>query len=393
MARGTAALRQLLKSKKIVHHLVFSVLAVIFIGGLIFFNAGVKKTPLRADNGTTFEKAKVVQVIQDNSQFEENGEFAGNQLVKVQILSGEHNREFCEAQNPNSYLAGTYCTVGTPVIIMASQKDGMLTGSVYSYDRGFVLWAMIAFFILVLCLIGGKKGIASSVALILTFTCIIFLYLPMLYIGVSPFSAAVMICILTTFVTMVLIGGWTVKSISAILGTIAGVLVAGLFAFAFGALTHISGFNVQEIESLIYVGNNSNLEISEIMFSGILIASLGAVMDVSMSIASTISELHLLNPNMNKKQLCRSGINVGRDMMGTMSNTLILAFAGTSVNTIIILYAYNMPYLQLMSQYEIGIEILRGISGSLGVIATVPFVSVISSFLLTRKKLLYQNNQ
>lgn len=346
----------------------------------------ITKTPLRADNGTTFEKAKVVEVIQDNSQFEENGEYTGNQLVKIQILSGTHIGEFCEAQNPNSYLAGTYCTVGTPVVIMLSERDGTLTGSIYNYDRGFLLWALIALFILVLCLIGGKKGLTSSVALIFTFACIIFLYLPLIYVGVSPFFAAIMICILTTCVTMVLIGGWTLKSISAILGTIAGVLVAGVFAFVFGALTHISGFNVQEIESLIYVGNNSRLQIGEIMFSGILIASLGAVMDVSMSIASTISELHLHNQHMNKKQLFRSGINVGRDMMGTMSNTLILAFAGTSINTIIILYAYSMPYLQLISQYEIGIEILRGISGSLGVIATVPFVSAIASFLLTTKK-------
>lgn len=379
-------MKQLLKNKKILYSLITSVLAIVFTGGLIFFNVSITKTPLRADNGTTFEKAKVVEVIQDNSQFEENGEYAGNQLVKIQILSGTHTGELCEAQNPNSYLAGTYCTVGTPVVIMLSERDGTLTGSVYNYDRGFLLWAMIALFILVLCLIGGKKGLTSSVALIFTFACIIFLYLPLIYVGVSPFFAAIMICILTTCVTMVLIGGWTLKSISAILGTIAGVLIAGVFAFVFGALTHISGFNVQEIESLIYVGNNSRLQIGEIMFSGILIASLGAVMDVSMSIASTINELHLHNQHMSKKQLFRSGINVGRDMMGTMSNTLILAFAGTSINTIIILYAYSMPYLQLISQYEIGIEILRGISGSLGVIATVPFVSAIASFLLTTKK-------
>lgn len=377
---------QLFKNKKIAHSLIFSVLAVVFIGGLIVFNAGVEKTPLRADNGTAFEKAKVVQILQDNAQFEENGEYAGNQLVQVRILSGGHKGELCEARNPNSYLAGTYCTVGTPVIVMLSEKDGEISASVYHYDRGFVLWVLIALFILVLCLIGGKKGITSSVALIFTFACIVFLYLPMIYVGVSPFFAAIAVCILTTFVTMILIGGWTVKSISAILGTVAGVLIAGLLAFAFGALAHISGFNVQEIESLIYISNNSKMEIGEIMFSGILIASLGAVMDVSMSIASTVSELHILNPKMDKKKLFRSGINIGRDMMGTMSNTLILAFAGTSINSIIILYAYNMPYLQLMSQYEIGIEILRGISGSLGVIATVPLVSAFSSFFLTMKK-------
>ena len=101
-------------------------------------------------------------------------------------------------------------------------------------------------------------------------------------------------------------------------------------------------------------------------------------MDVSMSVASTIAEIHETNPQFNMKQLFQSGINVGRDMMGTMSNTLILAFAGSSVNTLIIVYAYNKSYLEYMNDYAIGIELLQGISGSLGVILTVPLLSMFS---------------
>ena len=109
-------------------------------------------------------------------------------------------------------------------------------------------------------------------------------------------------------------------------------------------------------------------------------------MDVSMSVASTINEIYIHNPNLTAKQLFTAGINVGQDMMGTMSNTLILAFTGGSINTLMIIYAYSMPYLQVINMYDIGIEILQGISGTLGVILTVPFVSVISAIWMTRRK-------
>ena len=151
----------------------------------------------------------------------------------------------------------------------------------------------------------------------------------------------------------------------------------------FGHFSHISGLNVSDVETLAYIAQNSRLDVSGVLFSGILIASLGAVMDVSMSVASTIAEIRANSPDLGKGELFRSGINVGRDMMGTMSNTLILAFAGSSINTLIMIYSYSMPYLEYMNGYEIGIELLRGISGSLGVILTVPFVSFISAMLMT----------
>ncbi len=111
-------------------------------------------------------------------------------------------------------------------------------------------------------------------------------------------------------------------------------------------------------------------------------------MDVSMSIASTINEIYIHNNNIGKKELFKSGINVGRDMMGTMSNTLILAFTGGSINTLILNYAYALRYNQIINMYEIGIEIMQGVSGSIAIILSVPLVSIISVYLLTfeRKK-------
>ena len=110
-----------------------------------------------------------------------------------------------------------------------------------------------------------------------------------------------------------------------------------------------------------------------------------------MSIATTIEEIKYRRPDISAKELLKSGIKIGGDMMGTMSNTLILAFTGGSLSTLVVFYAYDMPFLQMFNSYSIGIEIIQGISGSLGVILTVPFVSIISAFLMTRKKVSLNN--
>ena len=174
------------------------------------------------------------------------------------------------------------------------------------------------------------------------------------------------------------------KSICAIVGTIIGVVLAAVFAFIFGKICHISGYNVDDIESLIYIGEMTDIKVGELMFAGILISALGAVMDVAMSVASTINEIHDKNPKLDTKELFKSGINVGKDMMGTMSNTLILAFAGGSINTFVYIYSYNYQYYQVLDMYSIGIEIIQGISATLGVILTVPIVSAISAVALKK---------
>lgn len=213
----------------------------------------------------------------------------------------------------------------------------------------------------------------------------------MMYIGFSPFFSAVLVVILTTMVIMYFIGGFSMKTLCSILGTIVGVVIAGVFASVFGAMSNINGFNVEDIETLIYIGQNSKLDISGLLFSGILIASLGAVIDTAMSIATTIEEIKYRRPDISAKELLKSGIKIGGDMMGTMSNTLILAFTGGSLSTLVVFYAYDMSFLQMFNSYSIGIEIIQGISGSLGVILTVPFVSIISAFLMTRKKMSLSN--
>lgn len=362
---------------------VIAVLALVFFAFLYSFNQ-IDKVQFSNKEGVSFDKAVVEDIIKDNIQ--RDGSRVGRQTVRIKMLSGSYKGRVLNATSTSGYLYGADCEKGMKVIVSLSVSGDNYVATVYSYNRGPIVYAFVGIFVLILWAIGGKKGFKSVVGLAFTFICIVFLFIPMIYRGYSPFLSAVVVGILVTIVTMYLIDGLTVKSVSAVLGTIAGVIIAGGAASAFGYFAKISGYNVSEIEDLVVISSKTHLNIGGILFAGILIASLGAVIDVSMSVASTINEIHEKNPELSFKELFVSGINVGKDMMGTMSNTLILAFTGGSINTLLLIYAYNMKYNQVINMYSVGIEIMQGVSGSIGVILTVPIVSFITCRLLTGRR-------
>ncbi|HJA65571.1 YibE/F family protein [Lachnoclostridium sp. An169] len=363
--------------------LVILLVTVLFALFLYRFNQ-IERVGLYDTEGKTFEKAEVVGILQDNET--ESGNQIGNQIVSLELLSGEFKGNTVEAVSSSSYLYGAHCEVGMRVIAEVNESDDSLYVTVFSYDRTWMLYAIVLLFLVTLCIIGGRQGLNSAIALVFTFVCIVFLFLPMIYRGISPIAAAVTVAVLTTFVTMYLIGGLSSKSVTSMVGTIAGVGISAVLAVLFGKLTNISGYNVSDIEQLEYVGQMTNVRIGELLYAGILISALGAVMDVAMSVASTISEIHYRNPELSRRELFASGISVGKDMMGTMSNTLILAFTGSSINTLVFMYVYSYTATQIINMYSIGIEIIQGISSTMGVILTVPIVSAVCTWHLKRKK-------
>lgn len=364
-------------------HLIILLITVLFAVFLIRYNQ-IDRVGLYDTEGKTFEKARVVDIVEDNET--ESGNQIGNQIVSLELLTGDYKGNTVEAVSSSSYLYGAHCEVGMRVIAEVNESDDSLYVTVFSQDRMWILYAIVFLFLVTLCIIGGRQGFNSAIALVFTFVCIVFLFLPMIYRGISPVLAAAAVAVLTTFVTMYLIGGLSSKSITSMIGTVAGVGISAVLAVVFGKIAGISGYNVSDIEQLEYVGQMTNVRIGELLYAGILISALGAVMDVAMSVASTISEIHFRNPQLSRKELFTSGIRVGKDMMGTMSNTLILAFTGSSINTLVFMYVYGYGIVQITNMYSIGIEIIQGIASTMGVILTVPIVSVISAWHLKWKK-------
>lgn len=343
----------------------------------------VDKTELVSRTGQSFEKGVVTEVLEDNLQ--PDGTRIGEQLVRVRMLSGLREGQELETTSSSGYLFGAGCTPGMKVVIMQSVAGESTITSVYSQDREWVIYLFAGLYLLVLCLVGGRQGVKGAAGLAFTFFCIVFVYLPMVYRGMSPFWVAVFLCVITTVVTMYFIGGATRKTLVAIGGTVAGVVIAGITASLFSLASGITGLNVSDIESLLTLWNTNGIQVGGLLFSGLLISSLGAVMDVAMSIGSAISELYSQNPSISRRELFKAGMHVGRDMMGTDSNTLILAFAGTSVSMLVLDYAYHLPYQQIINSNNIGIAIMQGLSGSFGIVLSVPVTVVLAVFLYTSK--------
>ena len=363
--------------------MILAVMIILF-WAILFQCNQFKKTPLASYKGQTYEKAVVTKIIKDN--LAENGSRYGTQQVQVRMTTGDYKGQEQEAINPSGTLFGADCKVGTKVIVIVN-KSGINAGfTIYSQDRTMAIYGFLLIFAGVVCAIGGKKGVYAILSLAFAFICIIGLMFPLMYQGISPIMLTVIVAVLTTVVTLGLLGGYSTKTIAAILGTAIGVVIAALAAIAFGKAAGITGYNVSDIEALNYVGQNTKIKIGELLFAGIIISALGAVMDVGMSIASTIQEIYETDKTLSMRRLFLSGINVGRDMMGTMTNTLIFAYVGGSMSTLVINYAYDLSYRQLANSYVIGIEIMQGVSGSIGVVLTVPITALIAAFLITRKR-------
>lgn len=355
-------------------------LAAVFLAFVLWLN-GVDKIPLVSRVGQTFEKGVVTAVLQDNLQ--PDGTRMGEQKVLVKMTTGVRAGQELETTSSSGYLFGAGCTVGMRVVVIQSVAGDSTITAVYSVDRGGVLLLFAGLYLLALCLVGGKQGIKGALGLLFTFLCILFVYLPMVYRGWSPFWTAVFVCAVTTVVTLWLIGGPSRKTAVAVGGTVAGVVIAGAAASFFSAASGITGWNVSDIESLMTLANAGDVQVGGLLFSGLLISALGAVMDVAMSIASSIQEVYAQNPALSRLELFRAGMRVGRDLMGTDSNTLILAFAGSSASMLVLNYAYDLPLLQVVNSNNIGIAVMQGLSGSFGIVLAVPVTVLLAVWAYT----------
>ncbi len=330
-----------------------------------------------------YEKARVIEVKEINKNEQDQGQIFKEQAVTVEILSGKYKGEIFETRNVLSGSAGWDVVVepGDKVIVYINEQDNKLN-EVYISDmaRTSYINYLLALFILLLVTIGGFKGIKSLVALGLTILGIYKVLLPALINSYSPLPVAILVLTGVTLLTMFIIGGMTRKTVAATLGTIGGVVIAGIIAFIVGDLAHLTGFATEESRMLLYV-ENLKVDMQGLLFSGIIIGALGAIMDVAISIASSVDEVKKANPKLNSWQLVRAGMSVGRDIMGTMTNTLILAYTGGALPLLLLYMAYNTPGIRIFNSELIATEIIRALAGSIGLVFAIPMTAAAAGFL------------
>ena len=359
---------------------------MVWVSGLIFQGGYL---PNRLNRDVQYYSATVLDVVnEDLGPDNYTKEFTvGVQEIQVKLTDGPYKGEVHTFKNHISRLYNTIVQKNTDIIVGTYIHEGeILDLTVSGYQRHSVLGLLALIFCALVAWIGKLKGIKSLVSLFFTGVCVIYLMLPLLLSGMNPVLAAILIVFLSTFVTLWLVAGLNKKSITAMIGTLAGVLIAALVAYVFSELAHLSGGTMQDTEALLYVSETSHLQVKGLLIAGILVASLGAVMDVAMSIASAMFELSSVNEKLSSKELIRSGMNVGTDMIGTMTNTLILALAGGSLSTVILIYAATISPLQLINLDVLGTELIQGIAGSIGIVITVPVTVLVAAFFCMKQK-------
>ena len=362
--------------------LIFAIL----IGWALALNLTAGDRELTAAQKRMFAVAEVTDVLADNASPDTwtEGRRIGQQLLEVKVLTGEHKGAVLEAANFLSAYANVDAKVGTKVIVRldVDEQGELYVVSVPAYNRAPVMLGLALIFAALLVIIGRKEGVMALVGLVYTLACIWFIQVPMILRGAEPVLVSIIIVALTTAASLLFLTGLSRKTLCAVLGCVCGVGVAGIFAAVSGSISQLNGFNLPEAEDLVLRATQDTVRISGLLVSGILVASLGAVMDVAMSISSSCWELRQLNPGLPKAALFRSGMNIGRDAMGTMANTLILAFAGASLNTLLLFRIYGYPAIQLFNSDAIAVELIRGLAGSIGIILTVPLVAALSAALM-----------
>ncbi|MFR8002016.1 MAG: YibE/F family protein [Hydrogeniiclostridium sp.] len=356
------------------------VLPMVILIGIVIGSCQIHISRIGSDMQAVYVKASVNEILED---YTNDTPFVGNQKVLATVTSGEYAGRTCELENSNSYQRGALCYPGTKIIaLLQENSDGSLTGSVYNYDRTDMIYLLLGLFAVILVLVGGMKGAAALYALVFTFVCIICMYIPFLCMGMNGILAAILTSVVILVVSIYILNGWSVKSACAIVGTTVGIAVSGLLAMVIGLASNLTGYNMQDVESMVYIANGTNLDVTNILYAGILISSLGAVMDVSVSMVAAMQEVHEKAPQLTSKELFLSGMRIGRDTMGTNSNTLILAYTGSATSVFLTVYCYQMSFLQIAGYNSIIIEILCSLCGTIGVVLTVPLQAVITTVAL-----------
>ena len=317
------------------------------------------------------------------------------QEVKVEITEGDYIGEEFVTNYVLSYdidgkILAYELAIGNKVSVqIAENADGTITATVLDVVRANHIIVMFFIFLASVAIIGGKKGFKAILGLLYTIALIYFIMIKGIFEGQDAIVNSILSIILVIIGTFIIIGdGINKKILTAAIGTVGGVLSAGIMALIFNNLAKLTGAGEDAIQLSINM-TSINFNFRDLLFAGILVSALGACMDVGMSIASSLDEIKMKNPDITGQELLKSGMNIGRDVIGTMTNTLILAYVGGSLTLILLFMASNMNIYEILNKETIAEQIISAIAGSMGVVYTVPITSLVYS-LLNRDKVIYK---
>ncbi len=254
------------------------------------------------------------------------------------------------------------------------------------YWRSDTLLWLVAVFCLAVILFGRMKGLNTLFGLLSTCLFIFLVFVPSILAGQNIYLWSILTCLYSIVFTLLIVDGYSRMTYVAVTGCFAGVLVTGLLTFALNEVMHISGLVDDDSMFLNDLSSNLTIDLRGIIFGAIIIGATGAVMDTAVSIASSLQELNDQLEKPTFRQLLTSGLTIGQDMMSTMANTLILAYIGSSLATVLLIVAYNSSLTNIFNRELIVVEVMQALVGSLGILSAIPLTSLLAAWVYPRTK-------
>lgn len=333
--------------------------------------------------------------IVENIKYEDaenlnQGESTTKQLVTVKVLTGNFKgtKRLIENMLTGNPAYDINLTKGNKVVLHVEPNSDTITTPedvdffIADIKRDNQIFVFTGIFFILLLLIGKKKGFTSIISIISTIALIFFMLLPMILNGFCPIASAVLTGIISTVITIYLVGGLNSKSSSAIIGTSISLIFAGALSMLAIYFAHLTGFAGEE-NMFLYTAR-PDLSFTGILSASMIISALGALMDTAVSIASTVNEIFETDKSLSVKQLFKSGMNVGRDIIGTMSNTLILVYLGSSLT--LVLLSSNIDMNKFFNLNQVATEILSALTGSIAILFCVPITAIIAAYLIKKQQ-------
>ena len=366
--------------------LIFNLAVVIAVIILAMIPSGF---PSNAYPNSIRASARVIEVNNDNISSTIGFVFQGEQVCKVKILEGPFKDQTVEARNRfvGRLETDKVFVKGDKALVVIDYTDQEIRYvNIIDHYRINLEAFLFGLFAAFLILFARWTGVKALLSFVLTTLMIWKFLVPLLLKGWNPILISLVFVVISTTTVILLVGGLNRKSLAAILGSHSGTIFTCILAVIFGNSFKIHGAVLPHSETLLYAGY-AHLNLTNIMIAVVYIASAGALMDLAIDIATAINEVVEKKPDISAAEAIRSGFNVGRIVVGTMTTTLLFAYTGGFIALLMVFMAQGTPIINILNLKYVSKEIMHTVVGSLGLVAVAPFTAISAGILLTKKRI------
>lgn len=327
-------------------------------------------------------EAKVIKVIDSRTtEIAGTSNVTTTQNLRVEILSGDMAGRFITISN--DYIELNKGDKFFLYYLKTINGDEIYT--VGDYDRRTPLLLLVGLFILTVIIFGGWQGLRSLLALGGSFVVILYILVPGLLHGFSPILLSSIVAGAILFFAIFFTHGFNKESIVAFSGTMIAVGLTILLSIIAVAVTHLTGFSSEDAVYL-NIRTEGTLDFTGLLLGAIIIGVLGVLDDIAITQAAVVTELYNSGANLKPKEIYAKAIRVGREHVGALVNTLVLAYTGAALPLLLLFSSSNESFLMIINREMFATEIVRTITGSIGLILTVPIVTLLAVYVLKNYK-------